>query len=163
MWLEIEFETFFLLEGCSVIWGISVWLPSRHIPILCMLSFHPILKRMEKRENFKREILRTMGKATELIENSAEYFFNHNNYRKFVVKGCMIYKLTVRKRDRPRNRTWDLPITIAVFCYLSYLGMIILQAHSRNIRAELSSHAVCSRLERWEREKYLKPWKTPQN
>ena len=69
----------------------------------------------------------------------------------------------MRKCGRTRNRTWDLLITKKTLCHLSYLGTITWPTISHIVRVGLSSHSAYSRLERWEREKFLKAWTTKIN
>ena len=49
------------------------------------------------------------------------------HHRETGVEGWIIFKSTMRKYNRARNRTWDLPITRGMLCHLSYLDKIIWQ------------------------------------
>ena len=62
----IEPEIFPSLEGRSAIWAISVRLQDKHIPVLCVFTFHPILH-MADLKNEKEKFLK-QWKTAELIK-----------------------------------------------------------------------------------------------
>ena len=71
-----------------------------------------------------------------------EYFFNHNNHRKTWVESWKIFKPIMRKCDRARNRTWDLPIITKTLCHLTSIPVFCDNYGWRNILSNLSLNSV---------------------